>query len=531
MAIKFRDERLKTEVVVARQTVKDVVSGDIELKCHDGSCQVSEILDVKARPRDVRASIIENGVEVTGIVLLDCLYNAEEVLEEGEGHRIKVFRQETKFEFDNFIEMPDAIPGMTPQVTVRIADVSFEVMETDVLQATVTLSEHCALSEVRDFKCITQVTGVDREEVIEQQLRIEEWIGSENIRTSVIKEVEINDHFPEVEDILAIIGDITKAEFKTEENGVTVEGVMEVNVLYRAKEQDEEKLKVVDDRVEFIHNIDVSGVEAGMVVYGGLKLVDLSVQKVSENRARIVGQVECSVKVTKPRRLTVVTDVRNEMIDAERVLLRLEEVVGRNRVKDTIVHRINVPPTRPDVKRYMQTYARVKELASMVNDGGVIVEGNLEGSAFYGAYEEFARGELAVCLKDCFDFDSYIPVEDCEEGMDVYVETDVKRTSCQVLNDRTLELNVVLEKSVRVTKPVEVECLTDLVEISPLVDAENPPSYIIYVVQRDDNLWKIARRYKVNMEELIEYNNLEEPDRLEIGQKITIPRMMLGAAK
>lgn len=531
MAIKFKDERIRAEVVVARATVKDVVSGDIELKSHDNGSQVSEVLDVKARVRDVKVTVAEGGVDVNGVIQLDCLYNAEEPVEDSDQHRIKVCRQDARIEFENFIDMPEAKPGMKVLLNIRVADISYEVLETDVLEAAITLIKHCAVSEVRDFKCITSVNGVMREEVIEQQLRIEEWVGDENVRTTVAKEAETNDHFPEVEDVLAVIGDITKAEYKTMDNGVLCEGVMEVNVLYRAKEGDEEKLRAVDDRVEFSHMVDLMGVQPGMVVQGNTKLTDVSLQKMGDNKVRIVGQLECSVKVTKPRRLNVVTDVRNEMIDAERVLVRLEEVVGRNRVKDTIVHRVNVPPTRPDVKRYMQAYSRVKELSSVVNDGGVIVEGTLEGIAMYGANEEYSRGELAVCLKDGFDFDSYIPVEDCEEGMDVHVETEVKRTSCQILNDRTLELSVVLEKSVRVMHPVEVEVLTDLVEISPLVDAENPPSYIVYVVQKGDNLWKIARRYKVSMEALIDYNDLEDPDRLEVGQKIAISRAMIGAAK
>jgi LysM repeat protein len=413
-------------------------------------------------------------------------------------------------------------------MNIRVAEITYEVLETDVLEVAVTLIKYCAVSDLRDLKCVTQVGGLARDEVIEEQLRVEEWIGDDCVRTSIAKEVELDGSSPDVEDLLTIMGEVAKAEYRTMNHAVYCDGVLEVSIVYRSP-GGEGDLHQIDERIEFTHNMDLFGTEPGMNVYANHKLTDLTVQKISDNKIRVVGQLEVYAKVTKPRRLTVVTDILNDMVDSEKVAVVLEEVVGRNRVKDSIIHRINVPPTRPDIERILQSYARVKDLTSIVNDGGVVVEGSLEGTSFYTAGDEFVDGEMTVCLKDYFDFDTFVPIEDCEEGMDVYVEAEVKRASCQVLNDRTLEMNVVLERSVKVTNRVELECVTDLVEISPMVGSESRPSFVVYVVQRGDTLPKIARRYKVNLDALIDYNNLEDPDQMEIGQKLAIPKSMIGA--
>lgn len=529
MAIKFRDEQIKTEVIVAREIVKDVVSGDIELKGHGSGSQVNEVLDVKARVKDVKAVIVEGGVEINGVIQIDCLYNVEEVVEDRDKHGIGTYHQDARIEFENFIDIPEAEPGMRVFLNIRVAEITYEVLETDVLEVAVTLIKYCSVGDVREIKCVTQVNGLSREEVTEEQIRIEEWIGDECIRTSVVKEVDLKDHCPDIENVLAVVGEIAKTEYRTLDHAVASEGVLEVSLLYMAGGNGENpQIRAVDERVEFDHTIDLYGVEAGMTVYANHKIMDFSIQMISDERVRVAAQLEIYVKVTRPRRLTVVTDIRNKMVDTERMLVNIQEVVGRNRVKDAIVHRINVPPTRPDVERLLQAYGRVKDLTSIVNDGGVVVEGSLEGTAFFAARENYIEGEMTVCLKDYFDFDSFIPVEDCEEGMEVYVETEVKRTTCQVLNDRTLEMNVLLERAVKVTRNVELECVTDLVEISPMVGVENCPTYIVYVVQRDDTLWKIARRYKVDPDGLAEFNDLENPAELEVGQKIMIPKSMIG---
>ncbi len=526
MAIKFHEEQVKAEVVIARELVKDVVSGDIELRGHDNGLQVNEILDVKTQVRDVKAVIADGGVEINGVLHINVVYNVEDMSEEDNANYVDTYHQAARIEFENFIDIPEAEAGMHILLNIRVADITYDVLETDALEVAITLIKYCAVSDIQDIRCVTQVHGLSREEIVEEQLRLEEWIGDESIRAAVAKEVELNDHFPLVEEVLAVVGEVVKAEYKTMENAVICDGIMEVSVLYRGEDSG---LYVIDERIEFNHALDLYGVEPGMTVAANYKLNELDVQSLSENRIRILGQVECYVKVTRPHRITVVTDILNERVDTEKVTVMMEEVVGRGRVKDSIVHRVNVPPTRPDIKSILQCYSRVKDLTSIVNDGGIVVEGSLEGTAYYLSEDDYCTGDRSVCLKDYFDFDDYIHIEECEEGMDVYIEVDVKRTSWQILNDRTLEMSVLLEKMAKVTEKIEVDCVTDLVEVSPIVDDPYPPSYIVYVVQRGDTLDKIARRYKIHLDSLIEINNLDNPDLLYIGQKVLIPRSLIGA--
>ena len=55
-------------------------------------------------------------------------------------------------------------------------------------------------------------------------------------------------------------------------------------------------------------------------------------------------------------------------------------------------------------------------------------------------------------------------------------------------------------------------------------DNMNSPSIVIYIVKKGDTLWNIAKRYKTTIENIIELNNIENPDNLVVGQKLFIPR-------
>lgn len=50
------------------------------------------------------------------------------------------------------------------------------------------------------------------------------------------------------------------------------------------------------------------------------------------------------------------------------------------------------------------------------------------------------------------------------------------------------------------------------------------PSYTVYVVQPGDTLNKIAEKFGVPLDAIIKANNLSNPDNLDIGQEIKIPK-------
>ncbi|MDC3415301.1 LysM peptidoglycan-binding domain-containing protein [Aquibacillus salsiterrae] len=62
-----------------------------------------------------------------------------------------------------------------------------------------------------------------------------------------------------------------------------------------------------------------------------------------------------------------------------------------------------------------------------------------------------------------------------------------------------------------------------VLQVPKLVDNEPTPEQVTYVVQPGDTLWKIAQKYNVTVNNLLEVNRLTSSDYLSIGQKLVIP--------
>ncbi|MGE5404026.1 MAG: LysM peptidoglycan-binding domain-containing protein, partial [Candidatus Saccharibacteria bacterium] len=70
----------------------------------------------------------------------------------------------------------------------------------------------------------------------------------------------------------------------------------------------------------------------------------------------------------------------------------------------------------------------------------------------------------------------------------------------------------------RKTTWISIMVLGILVLLAPAALADE-----IYIVQKGDSIWKIAKQHSVSVKKIIEANNLEDENSLQIGDKIIIP--------
>jgi len=71
------------------------------------------------------------------------------------------------------------------------------------------------------------------------------------------------------------------------------------------------------------------------------------------------------------------------------------------------------------------------------------------------------------------------------------------------------------------TPPAVQDSKAKLTQAAPAKSV--PPEDGVYVVQKGDNPYSIARRYGVSYKKLLEINGIEDPTRVQIGQKLKLP--------
>ncbi|MFW6238332.1 MAG: DUF3794 and LysM peptidoglycan-binding domain-containing protein, partial [Halanaerobiales bacterium] len=392
----------------------------------------------------------------------------------------------------------------------------------------IVLTKFVKVTEYRQITIITDVTDIPEEDIDEQLLRIEDVIGEETDTVTVSGRIGIPEEKPPIERIINATGDILEPTTEIEDDSVIVDADIDVGVIYVAETAEgDQPVHFLHGTVNLMEALDIPGALEDMSVYTNLNIrrVSFDLVEVIEDDEE-VQQVEVDIvveaftKVTEPRQITVITDIVSDEVEVERELLRVEDVIGEQTETETITEDLVIPTEKPDVGRVVEAEARVLNNEEMVERDGVMLKGDIEFGVIYVADEEDQPVHFA---ENTFGFDNFVDISEAEEDMNVHSEVSVQRVSFEELNVRTVQVTAVLRKFVKVTDFIQMEIITDMVVVSPVVEDDCPPSYVVYVIKKGDTLWKIARRYNTTVDALKEANPDIVPQNLQVGQKICVP--------
>jgi hypothetical protein len=145
----------------------------------------------------------------------------------------------------------------------------------------------------------------------------------------------------------------------------------------------------------------------------------------------------------------------------------------------------------------------------------LILEGILNYTLLYVSEDGGIKG-----YRDEYPFRTFVEIEG--EVGEVLTEVSTAYVSYEINSLKELEFKFAIDSCVEVLTEKEMTLIYDLKEIEMPRGEEVRHSIIIYMVQKGESLWDIAKRYRVNVEDLITANDLKE-DKVFEGEKLIIP--------
>ena len=130
-------------------------------------------------------------------------------------------------------------------------------------------------------------------------------------------------------------------------------------------------------------------------------------------------------------------------------------------------------------------------------------------------YELDSKNGIAV-KNACFN--TLVKIE--EDDTD-YTEFCISNEEYNINGDKVF-CNIEVKSVLKKNKFKNISVLENIVEKEN--ENKNQYSLIVYFVKPKDSIWKIAKNFKVSMQSIIDANNLENPDKINIGDKIYIVR-------
>lgn len=377
----------------------------------------------------------------------------------------------------------------------------------------VEISRNVNINLIKNFEDTSNIETKCKEEVFDNIVCQKESVIASKEEVMLPKEAD--DFF----ELLKVEPRIVNTEYKDSYNKIMLKGDIDIDLMYIAQDSDEEvkktRLSIPFSAMVELENIsDRSRFDIRYVMEDFA--ISLNPDITSTKTFNIDYQIGSFVTMYEEEDIEYVQDFysqNKELTYEEQVV----DVMAKNFVtsKDIVIKE-NLNDVVPQNMRVIDYWIDTNNLNIESNMTEVSVQGNAK---LYLILQNSENNELESKTIDIMVNEKY----DVNASPIDNVYASVRNTNLSVTqrgNDLEVVLTLILDTNIESISKISI---IDKIE-DALLNNENLDSINIYVVKKGDSLWSIAKKYKTSVDKIVKTNEIENPDVINIGEKLLIIR-------
>ena len=321
-------------------------------------------------------------------------------------------------------------------------------------------------------------------------------------------------------EILKVTTKIVNEEYKQSYNKLLVKGDIKVRMLYLS-EKNVSEVKVAETLVPFTSMVEFSNIRDDSLFDIRYSIKDFNIKANTEITSNKTVSVDyqillCAIMYEKSK-VSFVEDFYSDKNELEYETKEARVVKSQDKnekyieIKSTAENVISKDFTLIDYDVDLG-YLIVKD-----NDKDATVEGNIKINLLS---ENLNNSDIDSKIID-------IPVSEkieFKDGLELGKRnTEIKLESISIdQNSGNLNIKINLKVITEIENIIDTKFI-DEINIGE-INEDNLESMSIYIVKPKDTLWSIAKKYKTTVEKITAVNNIENPDLINVNQKLLIIR-------
>ncbi len=325
------------------------VKDQIHLPSNKGN--ISEILYSEMELRNPEVRLLDDRFNVKGEILVFALYASE-----NEDNPVEYF--ETEVPFSTTVECSGCTEDMIDNIDFIIASKSLEVMpdedgEERIVDVEAVIEMCIKIYEEEELELLNDVYSPAKDLVpVLKNAHYEEILVKNNSKVRVNDRVKIDGNQPEILQVCHAAGEIKVDDIAQVDNGLEVNGVLEVQILYICAD-DNKPLNSVKGIIPFTQTVEAKGIRPTSIYRVKPALEQLSVMMLDSEEIEVKAGIGLNAIVFDSITEPIITDIDVYDLDYEK-LQSMPSIVGYVvKAQDSLW---NI------AKKYYTTVDRIKEL-------------------------------------------------------------------------------------------------------------------------------------------------------------------------
>ncbi|KGG79937.1 peptidoglycan-binding LysM [Caloranaerobacter azorensis H53214] len=519
MAVELIKDLLKIEETIGKEEIDALIEDEISLS--EVKPNIKKILNIDGEIETLETRAVKDKILINGIIKYNILYAADD-------ENLTIERIEDSTNFQEEILINGAEEEMNVDIKTNIEHIDCNLIDSRKMSIKTVLHFNTKVQSCSTIEIVKDIQGVEGIQTLKDCIRYNDIVGSNTSDTLVKEAFELSEDMPSIEHILKLNVKGYEREVRVVEDKVIVSGVVECAIIYYSDDE-ESRINHVKYEIPFTHFVDLPGAVKDMDNRVNIEIsnVEYDIREDISGEKRVIdieAFVKISAKVFEQREKEVILDSYStkrkfKLIKKEvDVLENIAESISKEVVKGVV----NLPQNYEGIESICDLMAKPVLTDYRVVENKLIIEGLLEADILYVGE---STGEI-MGFKEEIPFKSYVDIDGIKEDMDIDIELVMDSLKFNRVNSRDIEIEGIVKNDVKVDRIKKIDIITEIEEDDKVVDLSSRPSITIYIVQKGDTLWDIAKRFNTTVDELINTNDIINPENIMPGEKIIIQKQI-----
>ncbi|MCL6592159.1 MAG: LysM peptidoglycan-binding domain-containing protein [Firmicutes bacterium] len=442
--------------------------------------------------------------------------------------------------FEEQVEVPGLNPKMMARVEITPISAIYEPGGLGRINFQGKLSLRITPLFIQRNQVVSGLTAPAPEKlnILKEQIAVEVAEGLKEAQYPIQSTLLIPNNKPGIYRILKHLITPTGLSWETNRGKLSIRGNLNHSLIYIGGDDEGRPTQIYANHwnqetgmaVPFEVHLESAQIDQGHRIAPSVATGDFTVERRSYREIQCRINLLVSVIITKTIQPEIVCEVNSnagDLIDIQKSPLTLEEYNGEATGDLAIDLTLDLPFSQPGIERLLAYEGRLISAEAEATEQTVAVKGGLSCTLFYMA-EGFDSPRFMMARLES-DSQRGIPVTGMIDFPGLASEArlepqlQLENLQLEMMGSRSLKLTGTVKAKVTARTPRFMSILKDCALVLP-VDPATRPSMLFYIVQPEDTLWKIARRYQTTVNALVRVNQLANSDQLETGQKLLIPK-------
>lgn len=503
---------------VGKELSQILIEGDIIVS--DFKPDIEKILEANATAYIDNKDILNDKIAIKGNFNINILFIAR-------GDDKSVYSMQSTYPINDFINIENLDKNMTIFTTCTISNLEYKLINDRKVSFRAVLDISVEIIGKEDFEVVYDVCDLNECYMKKTNISVNKLICSKFDRFNVKDEITISGGQPNIKEILNTNLNISNKDIKISNNKVVISGEIKASVLYNG-EDDNGITTYFEQEIPFSGSIEVDGANEDMLadVYLDIQENNVKLFEDGDGEDRVISidtYVGCNIKVTSEDDIEILEDIYSlkTCLNLDKSIKTYPAIVCKNKNQAVVKEVVTLDDELPRILQVLKISGLPILDNTQIMTDTVLVDGLVECQILYITdSDDYPLSSFNVVVP-------YSQVVDTKGAIPDVTLADIKASleniTVNMLSERELEIRCTLNFDTSVTTDKELSFITDVVvEDKDSNFMENIASMTIYIVEKGDTLWNLAKKFNTTIDDIVAINDLENPDLVGIGQKLLI---------